>query len=125
MLPYLIGLLLFLLQLVLSAVPDDVASRVLPWGYSDDGDPVPIAFGKPYAFGLNTHCGVRQALFDGRRWIADPPLGGPNEPTGWRDPLTWGAIVLVNDDLVVFTSRYGHIVKFIPWPAGEEWRMCI
>ena len=33
--------------------------------------------------------------------------------------------MLVSDDLAVFTSRYGHIIKFIPWPAEEEWRVCL
>ena len=36
--------------------------------------------GRPYPYTLYTHCGVRAAVFDGRRWIADPILTDSGNP---------------------------------------------
>ena len=60
-------------------------------------------------------------MFDrGRWWRANPPLddGHGNLPKGWGNPFTEGTMVLVQEDLAVFTSRSGQIVEFIPWPPG-------
>jgi hypothetical protein len=39
---------------------------------------------------LTTHCGVRSLVIDGRVWLADPPLGGHNPPSGWGENETDG-----------------------------------
>ncbi len=41
--------------------------------------------GKSYPYTLYVHCGVLDAYFDGRRWMADPMLGNYNPPPGWTD----------------------------------------
>lgn len=83
--------------------------------------------GKEYAYELYTHCGVRSAVFDGERWWrANPPLddGHGNPPAGWGNPVTKGVMVLVQEDLAVFTSRSGRVVEFVPWPPGLNKELC-
>ena len=58
--------------------------------------PYPKAeIGKEYPYELLTNC----ALFDGRFWIADPPLhdGNGNLLPDWENPTTKGAMVLVRE----------------------------
>lgn len=87
----------------------------------------PATLGKEYAYELHTHCGVRAAVFDqGRWWRANPPLddGHGNPPTGWGNPTTKGTMVLMREDLAVFTSRSDQLVEFVPWPSGLEREGC-
>ena len=87
----------------------------------------PATLGKEYAYELYTHCGVRAAIFDqGRWWQANPLLddGKGNPPAGWGNPFTKGIMVLVRQDLAVFTSRSGQVVEFVPWPSGLNGEPC-
>lgn len=88
----------------------------------------PATLGKGYAYELYTHCGVRSAVFDrGRWWRANPPMddGHGNPPKGWGNPTTRGTMVLMREDLAVFTSRSGQAVEFVPWPSGVERELCL
>ena len=94
-------------------------------GPSEPDRSAPAILGKEYAYQLHTHCGVRSAVFDeGRWWRANPPLGRGNPPAGWGDPFTKGVMVLVQEDLAVFTSRSGQVVEFVPWPPGLDKEPC-
>ena len=88
------------------------------------GPGVEIGTGYPYA--LYVHCGIRDARFDGRLWMADPMLsdGSGNPPPDWTADDSRGTMELVRDDLAVFTAESGRIVEFIPWPLDVEWRPC-
>ena len=88
------------------------------------GSGVEIGAGYPYT--LYVHCGIRDARFDGRLWMADPMLsdGSGNPPLDWTPDDSVGIMKLVRDDLAVFTARSGRIVGFKPWPLDVEWRPC-
>ena len=88
------------------------------------GPGVEIGTGYPYT--LYVHCGIRDARFDGRLWMADPMLsdGSGNPPLDWTPDDSVGIMKLVRDDLAVFTARSGRIVGFKPWPLDVEWRPC-
>lgn len=68
--------------------------------------------GRPYWHSLYTHCGIRATTFDGREWVADPPLtrtpDAGNPPRGWGNPDEHGTIELRDEDTAVFTSRDGQ-----------------
>ena len=74
--------------------------------------------GKGYPYELFTNC----PLFDGRFWIADPPLhdGNGNLLPEWENPTTKGVMVLVREDLTVFTAGSGQMAEFVPWPHEVE-----
>ncbi len=80
--------------------------------------------GKAYPYTLYIHCGVRDAHFDGRVWMADPMLGNYNPPPGWTSDDSRGTMELVRDDLAVFKSVSGRTIEFIPWPSDVEWGPC-
>ena len=82
--------------------------------------------GDVYPLTLYVHCGVRDAHFDGRVWMADPMLsdGSGNPPPGWTSDDSQGTIELVRDDLAVFKSVSGRTINFIPWPSHVEWVPC-
>ncbi len=89
---------------------------------------ISVEIGKPYHHTLYTHCGIRSAEFDGRRWIADPILGGTNPSPGWGNPFDVGSMELVAEDRARFTSSAGSVAEFQPLPEGSEypWRLpCI
>ena len=88
------------------------------------GPGVEIGTGYPYT--LYVHCGIRDARFDGRLWMADPILsdGSGNPPLDWTPDDSVGIMELVRDDLAVFTARSGRIVEFKSWPLDVEWRPC-
>ena len=97
-------------------------------GPSEADRSAPATLGKEYAYELHTHCGVRSAVFDqGRWWRANPPLddGHGNPPTGWGNPTTGGTMVLMREDLAVFTTRSGQVVEFVPWPSEVERELCM
>ena len=82
--------------------------------------------GVAYAHQLRTHCGIRTAYFDGRRWIASPVLGGlDRSPPGWRDP-DYGPRGLNAENSARFTSSAGLVAEFRPLAEGEEypWEPC-
>jgi hypothetical protein len=72
------------------------------------------------------HCGIREATFDGRRWMANPILsdGSGNPPTDWARNEGTGVIVLVSEDLARFTSNTGRVIEFMPWPSVTPWIPC-
>ncbi len=83
--------------------------------------------GQPYAYRLYTHCGVRQAYFDGRWWVNSPPLddGSMNPPPGWGNPTETGVMVLVQPDLARFTTNAGGLsAEFRPAPSAYEPEGC-
>ena len=88
------------------------------------GPGVEIGTGYPYT--LYVHCGVRDARFDGRFWMADPMLsdGSGNPPLDWAPADSVGIMELVNDNLAVFTAESGRTIQFKPWPLDVEWRPC-
>ena len=81
--------------------------------------PYPKAeIGTEYPYELLTNC----ALFDGRFWIANPPLhdGNSNLLPEWENHTTNGVMVLVREDLAVFTAKSGQMAEFVPLPPGVE-----
>ena len=82
--------------------------------------------GVAYVHQLNTHCGIRSAYFDGRRWIASPILGGLDPPSGWGNPFEYGAMELIAENSARFTSSAGLVAEFRPLAEGEEdpWAAC-
>ena len=81
---------------------------------------------KDYPFTLYVHCGVRDARFDGRLWMANPMLsdGSGNPPPDWTSEDGAGFMMLVRDDLAIYTAKSGRRIEFIPWPSNVEWRPC-
>ena len=88
------------------------------------GPGVEIGTGYPYT--LYVHCGIRDARFDGRLWMADPMLsdGSGNPPLDWAPADSVGIMELVNDNMAVFTAESGRTIQFKPWPLDVEWRPC-
>ena len=85
-----------------------------------------VEIGTGYRYTLYVHCGVRDARFDGRLWMADPMLsdGSGNPPLDWAPADSVGIMELVNDNLAVFTAESGRTIQFKPWPLDVEWRPC-
>ena len=88
------------------------------------GPGVEIGTGYPYT--LYVHCGVRDAQFDGRIWMADPTVSDKeiNPPSDWIEDDFEGVMELVRDDFALFTARSGRIIKFKPWPLDVAWSPC-
>ena len=113
---------------ILLAIAVGASVALASCGPSEADRSASATLGKEYAYELYTHCGVRVAVFDqGRWWRANPPLddGHGNPPTGWGNPTTRGMMVLVRDDLAVFTSWSGQAVEFVPWPSEVERELCM
>ena len=85
-----------------------------------------VELGKSYRYSLMVHCGIRDAYFDGRHWMANPMLsdGSGNPPPGWTYDDGRGTMVLVRNDLAIFTAVNGREIVFVPWPSDVEWRPC-
>ena len=85
-----------------------------------------VEIGTRYPFSLYVHCGVRDARFDGRLWMADPMRGGGsgNPLLDWTAEDSKGFMELFRDDLAVFTAKTGRRIEFVPWPSDVEWRPC-
>lgn len=62
---------------------------------------------------IYTHCGIRWAQFDGKSWVADPPLGdgNGNPPPGWGNPFQDG-VVTVDGDHATFVGSGGQRATF-------------
>jgi len=97
------------------ALPATTLFLVLVFGFSVACSS-PTGVGVP--FQLYTHCGIRYADFDGRRFYADPPLddGSGNPPRGWGNPFDNGTMTLVNKSTAVFTDPAGHRAVFSTQP---------
>ena len=85
-----------------------------------------VELGKSYRYSLYVHCGIRDAYFDGRQWMANPMLsdGAGNPPPGWTRDDGRGTMILVRDDLAIFTAVSGRKIAFVPWPSDVEWKPC-
>ena len=85
--------------------------------------------GRSYWHEVSTHCGVIWTEFDGRNWVADPPLTGEGNlgpPPGWKGPSEVGTIRLVDEHSALFESRDGNrSARFRPRvPADPPLRGC-
>ena len=81
--------------------------------------PYPKAdIGKKYSAVIFANC----AFFDGRFWIADPPLYDDNGNLLQQEdnPITEGAMELVREDLVAFKAASGQTAEFVPFPPDAE-----
>lgn len=84
-----------------------------------------VRLGAAYPFVLSTHCGIRDAYFDGRPWVADPVLsdGSDNPPAGWDNPAQVGTMTLVGRTRALF--RAGPLVAaFKPATPGYRSELC-
>ncbi len=94
------------------------------------GNPAPacqdgVRMGVAYEYELYTHCGIRQAYFAGRYWVADPPLGdgSGNPPPGWGNPTQRGSMELVAPQRAEF--RAGPLgATFEPAAPSFRPQMC-
>lgn len=88
------------------------------------GPGVQPGIGYPYT--LFIHCGVRDAIFDGRLWQAQkvPKEWTLNPPEGWTREDSTGSMTLVSADVAVFKSNSGRSIEFRPWPAQVPWGPC-
>jgi len=75
-----------------------------------------VDLGLEYPYVLYTHCGVLSAYFDGRLWLARPPLsdGSGNPPPAWGNPSDRGTMTLVSEDRAEFRSENGNVARFVP-----------
>ena len=80
--------------------------------------------GVRYAHKLYTHCGIRYADFDGRKWLADPILGDSNPPPGWGNPSDPGTMELITNDRALFLSHSEEPAFFIPAPVDYQFKLC-
>lgn len=81
--------------------------------------------GVDYAHVLYTHCGIESTIFDGRLWLAQPPLnnGFRSPPPGWGDPTATGIMRMLAGDEAEF--RKGSLVaRFTPAPPGYQLKDC-
>ena len=84
-----------------------------------------VDVGVDYDYVLYTHCGIRWAVFDGRLWVAEPPLtdGSGNPPPGWGNPMASGVMRLQASGAAEFQS--GPLVaRFAPAPPAYERQVC-
>jgi hypothetical protein len=84
-----------------------------------------VRLGAPQPYVLLTHCGIRDAYFDGRLWVADPMLsdGSDNPPPGWGNPAQAGTMELVSRSHAVF--RAGRLAaSFKPAPRDYRSELC-
>ena len=82
--------------------------------------------GNGYRDSLYLHCGICDAYFDGRHWMDHPMLRGvtENPPPSWTRDDSQGTMVLVRNDLAVFTAIIGRTIGFVPCRSDFEWRPC-
>jgi len=77
-----------------------------------------------YPYRLQTHCGVREAYFDGRWWVEDSGLAersGNNAPPGWGNPDQLGHMRLVDSAEAEFSAEEGRLsARFTPAGSGFE-----
>jgi hypothetical protein len=84
-----------------------------------------VTQGRPYAYVLPTHCGIREGRFDGRLWKAvDSGLSRTgNPPRGWANPYQRGTMQLSSEQRAEF--RAGPLrATFKPAPANYKVEPC-
>ena len=76
--------------------------------------------GRFVSYHLYTHCGIRYADFNGKRFYADPPLndGNGNPPRGWGNPSDDGFLILRDSDAAVFIDLSAHRADFSTHPKS-------
>lgn len=78
-------------------------------------------------FTMYTHCGVENALIDGRWWHVDQPLyrGAPGSgpPQGWANPSQRGVLTFTSDDRAVFQAGLLR-VELTPAVTDAPARIC-
>jgi hypothetical protein len=75
---------------------------------------------------LNTHCGIRGAVFAGHYWVATPVLsdGHGNPPPGWGNPYQHGSVTIIGNR-ATFTGDNGQRATFrIATTADPPRRLC-
>jgi hypothetical protein len=83
--------------------------------------------GVAYPFELLTHCGIEYAFFDGRYWLAEPPLddGAHNPPPGWDNPTQRGSMTLLFEgDRAEFRAGPRLVARFRPGGPSYERSGC-
>ena len=72
------------------------------------------------------HCGLKDARFDGRTWMAIPMVIGSYklQARGWTRDDSRGVMRLETEDMAKFIARNGRTIRFRPWPAEVEWGPC-
>lgn len=106
--------------------PDGRAERVCGSDVEAPPCAAGVEVGRAYPFQLATHCGITNAYFDGRRWIAKPPLtnGSGSPPPSWDNPIAQGTMTLVSRRVAVFRADSGETARFVPAPAGYQPEPC-
>ena len=106
--------------------PDGRAGRVCGPDVETRPCAAGVTVGKAYPFQLLTHCGVKDAYFDGRRWIAKPPLtnGSGSPPPNWDYAITQGTMTLVSRRVAEFRADSGETARFVAAPAGYRPETC-
>jgi hypothetical protein len=69
---------------------------------------------------LYTHCGVVSATVEGELWLADPPLGEHNAPSGWDQNSETGAWRKLTADRAEFRTDSGKVAAFVRAQPGTE-----
>lgn len=94
-------------------------------GSCDSSSPAePEQLGPAVPYGLATHCGIREALYQDRYYELVPPLhdGNGNPPDGWDRLTQQGTLTPVSETEVVFTDDAGHRVTFTLRPGATTWK---
>ena len=66
-----------------------------------------------------THCGVLSAIVDGQLWLASPPLGDHNPPSGWDENEVTGTFTKTGKGTATFHGQNGEVASFRLGEAGE------
>ncbi len=67
---------------------------------------------------MGTHCGVVSTTVDGVLWLADPPLGDHNPPTGWDDNEESGVFAVQGPEDALFRADTGVEAHFVRADPG-------
>jgi hypothetical protein len=74
-----------------------------------------VEVGKRYKYQLDTHCGIRWAMIDGRYWETQTwDDGQSNPPPGWGNPWESGSLVVDSVDTARFIRSEGTELRFGP-----------
>lgn len=107
----------------IAALVDGEAKEYL--AVRDDRDePLPCAVERGAESGVRvsvpSHCGVLSVTVEGQLWLADPPLGDHNPPSGWDENETGGVFTQIGPRHAEFRSDSGEVASFKLAPAGAE-----